>query len=171
MKQLKVLNPENVSEEEVKTYDSRDTARAVVLDDDGNIAMLYVSNLNYYKIPGGGVEENEDRLEACKRECLEEIGSEVEVIGEVGIIVEYRKIFSLKQTSYCYLAKVKGEKGTPHYTDEELENGFKQIWVSYNEALKLLKESDAKDDEGRLYIVPRDIIFLEAAKEQLPHLL
>ena len=164
MKELKLINPENVSEEEVIAYKTREASRAVVIDEDGKIALLHVSNEHYYKLPGGGIEEGEDKMKALERECLEEIGCNVDVVSEIGSIVEYRRIFSLKQTSYCYLAKVKGQKGTPDFTDDEKEGGFEQVWLPYDEALKALNESNATSIEGSDYIVPRDTAFLEEAK-------
>jgi 8-oxo-dGTP pyrophosphatase MutT (NUDIX family) len=167
MKQLKLINPENVSEEEVKSYKVREAARAVVVDENGKIALLHVSKEHYYKLPGGGIEDGEDKMKALARECKEEIGCDVEVMGEVGSIVEYRKIFTLKQTSYCYLAKVKGKKGMPDFTDDEKENGFEQVWLSSSDALKALRESKATSIEGSAYIVPRDTAFLEESKNYL----
>lgn len=164
MKQLAIINPENVSEEEVKSYSVREAARAIVVDEEGKIALLYVSKENYYKLPGGGLEGSEDKMVALERECQEEIGCDIEVTGEVGIVIEYRKFCKLKQTSYCYLAKVKGEKGKPNFTDTEIKNGFKEIWLSFEEAIKALNESNADSIEGKLYIVSRDIVLLKEAE-------
>ena len=111
MKELKLINPESVSEEETKNYRVREAVRAIVVDEDGKIALLHVSKSNYYKLPGGGMENGEDKMSTLRRECLEELGCEIEVVGEVGSILEYNKMFSLKHTSYCYIAKVKGKKG------------------------------------------------------------
>ena len=163
MKQIKLINPENVSEEEVKSYRIREAGRAVVIDGENKIALLHVSKENYYKLPGGGVEEGEDKISALHRECREEIGCDVEIINEIGFIIEYRKIFNLKQTSYCYLAKVKGSKGFPDFTDSEKNKGFKVVWLSYEEAVKVLNESNTTSIEGGYYIVPRDLAFLEEA--------
>ncbi len=170
MEQLKLINPEQVSEDAVKSYPVRKAARAVVFDDEKNVALLHVSKAGYYKLPGGGLEESENVEIALVRECQEEIGCEVEIIAEIGSIVEYRKMFTLTQISYCYLAKVKGKKGTPHFTDEELENGFKQVWLPYEKAIEVTTQSATSDFEGSAYIVPRDIIFLETAKKYLSNL-
>lgn len=167
MKIIKIINPENVSDEEVKKYRVREAGRAVVIDEDGMIALLHVSKESYYKLPGGGIEETEDKIIALKRECQEEIGCDVEITGEIGTIIEYRKIFNLKQTSYCYLAKVKGEKGKPNFTEDEKENGFEQVWLPYEKALKVLAESKATNIEGSAYIVPRDTAFLKEAQTLL----
>jgi len=165
MKELALINPENASEEEVKTYHVREAARAIVVDENSMIALLHVSKKNYYKLPGGGLDDKEDILTALGRECQEEIGCDVEVINEIGSIVEYIKISQLKQISYCYLTKVQGEKGTPHFEESELEDGFKQVWLSYQDAIAALTGSKATDFSGSAYIVPRDIFLLEEAKK------
>ncbi len=162
MKLIKLINPEKVSEKEVDSYRIREAVRAVVVDDKEMIGMLYVSKKNYYKLPGGGVEDGESKINALKRECKEEIGCDVNIIKEVGIITEYRKIFHLKQISYCYLAKVKGKKGIPKFTDKENKEGFSVVWLTYERAIKILAESNASNIEGRDYIVPRDIAFLNS---------
>ncbi|MEP7166486.1 MAG: NUDIX domain-containing protein [Candidatus Woesebacteria bacterium] len=164
MKLLEVINPEAVSESDVKEYPVRETARAVVIDDNGLIALLYVASDNYYKIPGGGIEAGEDRRVALYRECMEEIGCTVEILDEIGSIIEYRKLFTLKQISYCYVAKVKGKKGKPDFTPKEIAEGFKQIWMPYSEALALISKNQATNQEGKSYIVPRDLTFLQAAQ-------
>ncbi|MBP6945770.1 MAG: NUDIX domain-containing protein [Candidatus Pacebacteria bacterium] len=163
MKQILFLNPENVSKDEAGSYPLREAARAVVSDENGMIALLHVSKENYYKLPGGGLESSEDKFSALQRECLEEIGCEVEIIAEAGSILEYRKIFNIRQISYCYVAKTKGAKGIPDFTQHEKDRGFEIIWLQPEKAKQALSESQATSDEGRLYIVPRDLALLEAA--------
>lgn len=167
MKILTTLNPEHASKKEVEGYGVREAARAVVVDTEGNVALLHVSKKGYYKLPGGGIDSKEDVLTALARECQEEIGCDVEVLGEVGTIVEYRKIFNLKQISHCYFAKVLGAKGSPEFTAEELQDDFKVEWLPYEKALGVLKAHTTDDFEGSAYIVPRDISFLEASKEYI----
>ncbi len=167
MKLLGILNPENVTEDEVAKYPVRNSARAIVCDREGNIGILNVTKRNYHKLPGGGIEEGEDVFSALKRECKEELGCDIKVRGEVGQIIEYRKIFQLTQNSFCYLANLVGEKGEPSLTQEEIENGFKVQWFPIEEVMSVLASDQPQNDEGSLYIVPRDRIFLEAAKEQL----
>lgn len=164
MKKFLLLNPENASAEDVKNYLVREAARAVVLDVDGKVALLHVAKENYYKLPGGGLEDVEDMMSALVRECREEIGCDIEVTGEVGSIVEYRKFCELQQISYGYLTAVKGEKGVLSFTETEIKDGFECLWVSYEEALRLVSKSAARTLEGRAYITPRDTAFLKEAK-------
>src|SRR5690606_24202987 len=105
---------ENVDLVKGESYPVREAARAVMLDSENRISLLHVTTEMYYKLPGGGMESGESPLEALQRECSEETGCEVTVIEEIGSIVEYRKFCMLKQISYCYLARIKGEKGKPH---------------------------------------------------------
>ncbi len=170
MEQLKLINPENASEEEAESYLVREAARAVVFDGERNVALLHVSKNGYYKLPGGGVDEGESFEKALQRECLEEIGCEVEILAEIGSIVEYRKIFNIKQISYCYLAKIKGEKGIPALEEGEIEDGFKEVWLPYDKALEAITKNITHVFEGKAYIVPRDIIFLKEAEKHFDKL-
>lgn len=161
MKQLTIINPESVTEEEVINYKTRESSRAVVFDKEDKIALLYVAEGDYYKLPGGGIEEGEDKAIALKRECLEEIGCNVEVVNEIGIVVEYRGFSKLKQISYCYLAKVVGEKGKPNFDEKELSRGFKEVWMTKEEAKEVLGTCDTKIFAAKNYLVARDLAILE----------
>ncbi|MCP5405466.1 MAG: NUDIX domain-containing protein [Pseudomonadaceae bacterium] len=163
MERLVLLNPENASPDEVAGFRRRYAVRAVVRDSDGNIALLHVSKHGYYKLPGGGVEKDEDRMAALARECLEEIGCHVEVENPIGYTEELRKMFNLHQTSECYTARVVGEKGQPDFTQSEEAEGFRIVWAPYAEALELVSSSGTDVQEGYDYIVPRDTCILKAA--------
>jgi len=156
---IKLINIENVSEDEVKKYWIRNAARAIVFDNEGLIALLYATKNHYYKLPGGGIEKEETNEEALKRECLEEIGCNIEIIGELGFTVEYRKKYNLNQISYCYVAKIVSEKGTPRLEKDEIEEGFQTIWLSIQDAIKKIKDSSTSDYEAP-YMVARDTALL-----------
>jgi 8-oxo-dGTP pyrophosphatase MutT (NUDIX family) len=149
-------------------YRKREAARAVVLDQDGNTALLDVSNHGYHKIPGGGIESDEDIVEALKRECLEEIGCKVRIDGNkpIAIIQEYRDRLNLDQKSYCYLAYINGEKGNPNFTESEIKEGFKVVWLPLTEAIKIAQK-DTPDSYEAQFMKKRDLIFLQIAQEIL----
>ena len=145
----------------------RTAARAIVIDDLNQVALLRVGNHGYYKLPGGGIEVGEDMRQALARELLEEIGCTAEIIGEVGEILQYLNEKQLKQTSYCFLAKQIGEKGSASFTDEELANGFEIKWAkNIDEAIQLVQNSKTGDYSGQS-IVKRDAALLVAAKSLL----
>lgn len=163
MNPMLIINPENVDINNISEYTIRHAARGVVFDENKNVALLLVGKHGYYKLPGGGIDEGEDKVSAFRRECLEEIGTDVEVIEELGSIVEYRKEKMLLHTSYCYIAKATGDKQQPAFTEHELENGFQEaIWVSLDKAIELVKTPT--DNYVGKFIIERDLFILEKVK-------
>lgn len=166
MKLLATIKDEKAASIPEEKYDFRRAARAVLFDDEGKVAILHVSKNNYHKLPGGGVEENEDLKQALTREIKEEVGCEMEIGQEIGSIVEYKNYpdgTNLKHESICYFGKLKGEKGVAQFTEEEADRGFELIWVSLDEAIDLLKNDNPSDYHGKL-IRQRDSVFLKEAK-------
>ena len=160
-----IYDPTPVAGADYKTYTTRKAARAIVLDDLNQVALLKVGNHNYYKLPGGGIEEGEDKINALHRELAEELGCRAEIIDEVGEITQFLDQKKLVQTSYCYLAKQIGEQQTPDFTEEERANGFEIRWAkNIDEAISLVESSRTKDYSGQS-IVKRDLALLIAARE------
>ncbi len=166
MKELALINPRNVSNDEVLTYSLREAARAIVFDENNLVALLHVTRDGYYKLPGGGIDENETKLDALQRECQEEVGCRVEVLHEIGSTTEYWKEDTDKQISYCYMTKVTGPKGIPLLTESERKRGFETVWLPYEEAIAMVAGSKPTHFEGE-YIVPRELVFLEEARKYL----
>lgn len=158
---LKPVNPDNLYH--------RQSARGVVLDSNGKVAIICAEKYNYYKLPGGGVEEGETILDALHRELLEELGCVTEILHELGEIVEYRNYWRLKQTSYCYLAYQVGEKGEPNFTRKEQSEGFKVEWVDgLDEAINLIQNGSTHSDELSIkFMKARDTSILKAARRAL----
>jgi len=146
------------------TYRERRAARAVVFDGK-QVALLHASRFDYYKLPGGGIEEGENIQEALQREMLEEVGCTVNVLQELGTIVEYRDKENLHQESICFVAEVAGSIGKPHFTEEELVEGFSVFWAdSLSAAIELLKK-DATSSQvyESAFMQARDLRFLQEA--------
>lgn len=149
--------------EVIGEYKIRKAARAVVFDDDGKIAIIKVVNHNYHKLPGGGVEEGDDLASALEREMVEEIGCKILVTGDIGRIIEYRDRWGIKQESFCYIAKLVGEKGQPEFTEVEIADGFVILWISLEEAIEKIRKDKPDDYLGKL-VQARDRCFLEEAR-------
>lgn len=147
-------------------YSYRVAARTILINSTGKIAILEIKKHGYHKLPGGGLEEGEDIKQTLKREIKEEIGAEIEIIGEVGMIIEYKNKYNQKQTSYCYLAKIKNINVGTSLTKEEKEAGLTLRWVSIEDALKLFEEDSPKEYTAR-FIRLRDYTFLLEAEKLL----
>ncbi|MBU3093516.1 NUDIX domain-containing protein [Clostridium sp. CF011] len=145
------------------SYKLRKASRSIVLNDSRKIALLYVSKNNYHKLPGGGIEAGEDRNIALNREVKEEAGVNIDILGEVGTIIEYKNMQKLLQISYCFYSKVKGCIKQPSFTDEEIDNGFQLKWVALDEAILIL-ENDTPDNYIGKFIQIRDLLFLKRAE-------
>ena len=165
MNLLKLLNDENITEEEIKTFKHRRVVRVIAHDQEGKIALVHAKIRNYYELPGGGVEENETLEEGAVREVKkEEAGCDVKITGEVGIVREYLKSKELINETFCFTANVVSEKGDLRLMQDEIEEGMEIVWVDIDEAVRLLESTS----EVSLYATPmqvkytkvRDLTFL-----------
>ncbi len=151
---------------DTSVYRQRRAARAVVTDSEGQVYLLNVSKHQYHKLPGGGIDGAEEILEALKRELLEEIGCEADIVSEIGSIVEYRDFEKLKQISYCFIAKQLGGQVPSALEAGELAEGMYEVKVkNIDEAITLLEKDEPNSIEGR-FIKIRDLAFLKAAIKQ-----
>lgn len=146
-------------------YEVRRAARAVVFDAEGNVALSHIAKGDYWKIPGGGIEEGESIEEGLRREVREEAGVDIEVVGEVGIIIEYRNAWEQLQISYCFVARVVGEKQKPEYDEGEREEGFSSHWMTYRQALAECRKDLSRHPYEARFMGTRDWMFVEASSQ------
>ncbi|KAI5358011.1 Putative NUDIX hydrolase domain-containing protein [Septoria linicola] len=145
---------------QVATYKERTAVRCFIIKD-SNICIIHVKNGNYYKLPGGGVdpEDEGNHQVAVKREALEETGCEVEVLGEVvAHTLEWRE--PIKQDSYAYVCKVVKDTGKIALTEDEIKAGLEHEWCSVSEALQKMKVIEPTNMVGR-FRKERDVFLLE----------
>ena len=96
------------------TY-ARHSARSIIIKD-GKVAMIHSLKYDYYKFPGGGIENGEDPVRAMIRETREEAGLIVDVdsIREYGYVHKIQKsdrdeTECFLQDNYYYLCDIKGK--------------------------------------------------------------
>jgi 8-oxo-dGTP pyrophosphatase MutT (NUDIX family) len=147
------------------TLYKREAVRAIIFDENNLIPIIFVSKRNYHKIPGGGIDDGENKEIALAREIKEECGCLAKITGEIGKINEFRSKDNFYQTSYCYLGKTisKGEVG---FTEGEIEKGFQLSWMTLDEAIEIFKK-DKPIGYHDSFMSPRDLAFLKKAKEML----
>lgn len=94
----------------------RNSAKAVIVQDNKLLVIKKEDTQGlYYILPGGGQEHGENLHEALKRECIEEIGEDIE-IGDMIFLREYigknhehsEFDFKVHQTEYMFLCRLKG---------------------------------------------------------------
>jgi ADP-ribose pyrophosphatase YjhB (NUDIX family) len=60
----------------------RNSAKAIIIQDDKLLAIKLADEQGFwYTLPGGGQEPGEPLHDALRRECIEEINAEVEILG------------------------------------------------------------------------------------------
>ena len=153
---------------ELKSPKLRLGARGIVIRNDGKIAIFNKSNKNEYKLPGGGIENNETPEEAFKREVLEETGCIIEIIKKLGITEEYKCQNNFKQISNIFVGKVIKDTKKLSITQKEKDEGAKLLWETPEKALELitncfekLVESNYESVYSTQFVVLRDRKILE----------
>lgn len=142
---IKTLTDENFGIKSIKIENPRHRlgARGLVFKN-GKVAILNKQSKNEYKLVGGGIEKDEDPATAFQREVLEETGCQIEIVNFLGITEEYKSQNNFRQTSYVYVANVINDTGNINFTQKEIDEGSKLLWLDINDALKLIKESENK---------------------------
>ncbi|MDD4187366.1 MAG: NUDIX domain-containing protein [Bacilli bacterium] len=88
----------------------RISARSIIIED-GNVYTMFRRRLKeegtfkeYYVIPGGGIENNEELTECALREIKEELSVDIKIIG--------------------YLGKIENEETIAHFFHSEIISGI-----------------------------------------------
>jgi ADP-ribose pyrophosphatase YjhB (NUDIX family) len=141
-----------------------------VFDRENKVALIGTKVNPFYLLPGGGIYSNESIEEGVVRECLEEIGCKVILENKVGIIEDYRNRDKTHCISYCFTARLVGEKGQLNLTLEEENNGMHVMWVSFDEALEILEKEALQLKKGKVsfyntgFNILRDLEFIQKVK-------
>lgn len=117
----------------------RPSSRSIIIKKQ-KILMVYSKKYNYYKFPGGGIEEGETSIEAVIRETYEEAGLIIkkENLKEFGVVKRTEKINNkvFYQDNYYYLVN-KYDKGQSQQLDDyEYEEGYTLVLVDPVTAIK-----------------------------------
>ena len=130
---------------DLKDYDKngsvcvRPSVRAIICRD-GLYAMIHSLKYDYYKFPGGGIENGEDHTAALVREVKEETGLTVisGTVREYGMVHRIQKgliedVFI--QDNYYYLCSVNDEQSAQDLDDYEADEQFTLEYVTAEQAL------------------------------------
>lgn len=139
------------------------TARAVVVNPHGQLAVMYAAKFDLHTLPGGGVEEGESIEEALLREITEETGCTIESYEPLGYVEENRAHADYTQISYYYIVYTQDETLHPHLTALEAENGTRAMWCTLDEAWERISTPVFDRPQGK-FLQERDVAALRAYK-------
>ncbi len=165
MKTLKVHYHPEIKSLEGKSKFTRLATRAITMDAD-NILMLYTERYDDYSLPGGGLDNNEDKVQGMKRELSEETGATgITNIKPFGIYEEYRPWHQpdyeiQHMVSYCYTCDIDKELGKSHMESYEANNGMAPKWINIFEAIKHNKKTISNSPKKGMSI-ERETFLLE----------
>ena len=113
----------------------RNSARSIIIKDK-RVAMIHSMKYDYYKFPGGGIENRESPVDAMIRETREESGLIVkpDTVKEYGYVhriqrsgVDETECFV--QDNYYYLCETADEMGLQELDDYEAEEAYTLEYV------------------------------------------
>lgn len=171
MKQLFTIDLKNYGADWKRSR--RDSARAIIHVGDDKLALVYATKLGYYKFPGGGIHDGEDKLVALAREVQEEVGLVLvaESVREFGVATRYQKSALAENTifvqdNFYYECDVeRDEQGNLKIISQKLdayedEAGFELRLVSIKEAA-LANRLYRDTNDFNIAMIARDTRVLE----------
>jgi len=153
MEYLRTLRDEGIFENpkfaKPDVFEKRTTVKAVVLNAEGKFGFVTSPRHGFYLLAGGGAESDNLKQE-IKRECDEEINFEVEIVGKVGMVHEYRNRDAKEYETVCFVVKTRKKAAEDTRTEDEKENGLSVVWLDRDEALKTLTDQVEKVKKGEV---------------------
>jgi len=128
-------------------------ARGIIKKDDLYL-LVYLKNAKIYTLPGGGVHRGESFEEAVLREVKEETGCVCKVIKKGVTLKEYFHD-SVWHHHYYVLDVVEHQESS--LTNEEIALGLTSVWMTLEEVLDVLSQSES-DYEHADAILNREFI-------------
>ncbi len=87
-------------------------ASGPVIIEEGKLLVNKDDKDDFYKLPGGTVEQGDDLIGACKRETKEEVNGEIEIIKPLNPMIIYKNPQTDEEMTIMlihYLAKLKNK--------------------------------------------------------------
>lgn len=140
-----IFKTEKKSIDTLSTYTLRLTVKGIIKNRDGDIALI--GREGHFLLPGGGVDADENKEQALRREMMEEIGCEIEKIIHLTTSHQYRDLTKKHYEIDFFEAIVSGEI-KERTTTQEAELKTIVTWKNRYAAYKILKEQSITVDEN-----------------------
>ena len=144
---------------------TRDSARSIIIRN-GKIAMIHSQKYDYYKFPGGGIEDGENPIEAMIRETQEEAGLKVipKTIKEYGYVhriqkSDYNPSECFVQDNYYYLCDAVDGLVSQDLDDYEKQESYQLEYIEPASAIE--KNRSVKDSPHNQTMFEREARVLE----------
>jgi ADP-ribose pyrophosphatase YjhB (NUDIX family) len=140
-------------------YEKRITVKAIVKNDTNRFAFITSASHGCYLLPGGGAESDDLETE-IKRECVEEIGFEIDIIRIIRQTQEFRSRLAKEYVTTCFFAKTTRNVMGDFRTEDEKEAQLQVEWFTVDEAKKILSEQVERVRKGDVngYELPFNIV-------------
>ena len=143
----------------------RDSARSIIIRN-GKVAMIHSEKYDYYKFPGGGIENGEDPIEAMIRETQEEAGLTVipETVKEYGYVHRIQRSDNdpsecFIQDNYYYLCDAEDGLVSQNLDEYEKKESYQLEYVE--PSLAIQKNRSVKDSPYNRMMFEREARVLE----------
>lgn len=160
----------------LKDYDNcshvftRNSARSIIIKNK-QVAMIHSLKYDYYKFPGGGIENGESPVEAMIRETREEAGlciipRTVREYGMVHRIQRSDKDFSecFVQDNYYYLCEAMDNTVSQNLDEYEVKESYRLEYVDPETAVK--KNREVKNSPYNTMMFEREARVLELLRSE-----
>lgn len=160
MRELAVYDYKNYIEN--GTVGRRPSVRGVIIRD-GKIALVHSLRYDYYKFPGGGIDEGETHLDTLIREVREESGLVVipATAKEYGMVIRKEKgkredLFI--QENFYYLCEAEPEVASQNMDEDEAYEQFTLEWIEPEKAIdvNLHHPHGEKNQELAIHMMERE---------------
>ena len=143
----------------------RDSARSIIIRN-GKVAMIHSKKYDYYKFPGGGIENGEDPFDAMIRETQEEAGLTVipETVKEYGYVHRIQRSDNdpsecFIQDNYYYLCDAEDGLVSQNLDEYEKKESYQLEYVE--PSLAIQKNRSVKDSPYNRMMFEREARVLE----------
>ena len=144
---------------------TRPSARSIIIRD-GRVAMIHSLKYDYYKFPGGGIEDGESPVAAMIRETREETGLIVipESVREYGYVHRVQRSEKVPderfvQDNFYYLCEAEARPGAQKLDDYEAREAYRLEFVAPRTAIA--KNNGVKDSPYHPAMFEREARVLE----------
>lgn len=156
----------------VSDWSPRKTVKIIIQNKEDKIAMVTNPIHNFFLLPGGGIDGDEDVFTSADRESREEALCSIINPVEFGVTEEWRARDKKHYETFGVFAHEGVADTTDTRTEDEKKNNLTVAWFSSEEAGKKLAEQEILLRTGKVefyntgFNIVRDYVLFKTAREK-----